>query len=45
VFGAFQWARVASPFRLLEADDLVHTWVDRCLDLHDGIARTKRAYA
>ena len=44
VFGAFQWARVASPFRLLEADDPVYAWVGRCLDLFDGLARTTPAY-
>jgi glutathione S-transferase len=43
-FGAFQWVRVVSPFPLLEADDPVRSWVDRCLDLHGGIARTTPAY-
>ena len=43
-FGPFQWARVVSPFRLLEADDPVQAWVERCLDLHGGIARTTPAY-
>ena len=44
VFGAFQWARVASPFRLLEPDDPVQAWVGRCLNLFDGLARTTPAY-
>lgn len=43
-FGAFQWARVASPFRLLAADDPVQGWVERCLDLHGGVARGTPAY-
>lgn len=43
-FGAFQWARVVSPFALLEADDPVRAWVGRCLDLHGGIARATPAY-
>jgi glutathione S-transferase len=37
VFGAFQWARVTSPFALLAPDDPVAAWLDRCLALHDGI--------
>lgn len=43
-FGPFQWARVVSPFALLEADDPVKAWVGRCLDLHGGVARTTPAY-
>jgi glutathione S-transferase len=39
VFGAFQWARVASPFELLEDDDPVAAWRERVLDLHGGLAR------
>jgi len=39
VFGAFQWARVASPFRLLAEDDPVAAWFERCLDLHEGRGR------
>jgi glutathione S-transferase len=39
VFGAFQWARCTSGFRLLEADDPVHAWRERMLDLYDGLAR------
>ena len=40
VFGAFQWARVCSPFRLLEADDPVAEWRGRMLDLFGGLARS-----
>ena len=39
VFGAFQWARIVSPFRLLSEDDTVTAWFQRCLDLHDGRGR------
>ncbi len=39
VFGAFQWARVTSPFALLAADDPVAAWFERCLDLHGGLGR------
>jgi len=38
-FGAFQWARAVSGFRLLEADDPVHAWRARVLDLFGGLAR------
>lgn len=44
VFGAFQWARSVSPFRLLADDDPIHAWMGRCLDLHGGIARSVPAY-
>ena len=39
VFGAFQWARCISPFRLLEADDPVAAWRERLLDSYGGLAR------
>ena len=39
VFGAFQWARCVSAFRLLEPDDPVHAWRERMLDLFGGLAR------
>ncbi len=45
IFGAFQWARVISPFKLLETDDPVHAWRERLLDLHDGLARRAPGYA
>lgn len=44
VFGAFQWARCTSPFRLLEAGDPVHAWRERMLDLFDGLARGVPAF-
>jgi glutathione S-transferase len=45
VFGAFQWARVVSPFRVLEADDPVSAWFERCLDLHGGLGRQQAGYS
>lgn len=44
LFGAFQWARVMSPARLLETDDPVHAWRERMLDLHGGLARKAKGY-
>jgi glutathione S-transferase len=40
LFGAFQWARVMSPARLLEPDDPVYLWRERMLDINGGIARS-----
>ncbi|MBP0439020.1 glutathione S-transferase family protein [Tianweitania sediminis] len=45
VFGAFQWVRVVSPFRFLDEADPVGIWLQRCLDLHGGIARQVPAAA
>ncbi|MDX8495059.1 glutathione S-transferase family protein [Mesorhizobium sp. VK22B] len=45
VFGALQWARVASPYRLLDDSDSVSQWFERCLDLHGGIGRQVAAAA
>ena len=44
LFGAFQWARVMSPARLLEKDDPLHAWRERMLDLHGGLARSAKGY-
>ena len=44
VFGALQWARVISPFRILEVDDPVSAWFERCLDLHGGLGRQQAGY-
>lgn len=44
VFGAFQWARATSPFKLLEPDDPVASWRERMLDLHGGFARNSVGY-
>lgn len=45
VFGALQWARIASPYRLLDDSDVVAQWFECCLDLHDGLGRTVAAAA
>jgi glutathione S-transferase len=39
VMGAFMWARCVSKLDLLEADDPVHAWRERMLDLYDGLGR------
>ena len=44
LFGTFQWARCVSPIRLLEADDPVHAWRERMLDLFGGFARQSKGY-
>jgi hypothetical protein len=44
VFGAFQWARVVSPFKLLVEDDPVYAWRERLLDAFDGMARNSPGY-
>lgn len=44
VFGAFQWARAISPFRILERDDPVAQWRERLLDAFDGLARRSPGY-
>lgn len=43
-FGGFQWARVVSPFKLLEADDPVYGWREELLDAFDGMARRSPGY-
>ncbi|SDA47003.1 glutathione S-transferase family protein [Sinorhizobium sp. NFACC03] len=43
VFGAFQWARIVSPQRLLQLGDPVTDWFERCLDLHGGLGRSVTA--
>jgi glutathione S-transferase len=45
VFGALQWARVVSPFRVLAADDPVSDWFGRCVALYDGMAAKTKAAA
>ena len=44
LFGAFQWARVMSPIRLLEPDDPVFAWRERMLDLWGGYARAAKGF-
>jgi glutathione S-transferase len=45
VFGALQWARIASPYRLLDDEDVVAQWFERCLDLNGGLGRKVSAAA
>ncbi|MCA0012606.1 glutathione S-transferase family protein [Mesorhizobium sp. B292B1B] len=45
VFGALQWARIASPYPLLDDHDAVAQWFARCLDLHGGLGRKVAAAA
>jgi glutathione S-transferase len=45
LFGALQWARVASPKPILPADHPVRDWFERCLDLYDGRGRRMKAAA
>jgi glutathione S-transferase len=44
LFGAFQWARVMSPIRLLEPDDPVFAWRERMLDLWGSYAREAKGF-
>lgn len=44
VFGALQWARVVSDFRLIEADDEVSVWFNRVADLYDGLGNSVPHY-
>jgi glutathione S-transferase len=44
LFGAFQWARVMSPARLLEPDDPMYAWRERMLGLYDGFAGRALGY-
>ncbi|RTR07016.1 glutathione S-transferase family protein [Halomonas nitroreducens] len=39
VFGNFMWARCVSSADLVSNADPVHAWVERLLDLHDGLGR------
>jgi glutathione S-transferase len=43
-FGAFQWARCISPFKLLAPDDPIFAWRERMLDLFGGMARESKGY-
>jgi glutathione S-transferase len=45
VFGGFQWARVVSPFRLIESDDPIYAWREKLLDAFDGMARKSPGHA
>ena len=43
IFGAFMWARVTSPFQLLELSDPIYNWRERMLLLYDGLAKNAPA--
>lgn len=45
VFGPFQWARVVSPFRMLEDSDPIYAWRETLLDAFDGLARKSPGFA
>ncbi len=45
VFGAFQWARVASPLVLVAPEDPVAAWRERMLDAYGGLGRAMAAAA
>ncbi|MDA1100001.1 MAG: glutathione S-transferase family protein [Proteobacteria bacterium] len=44
VFGAFQWARSISDFRILADDDPILAWFRRCGELFDGLGRQAPGY-
>ena len=39
IFGTFMWVRNISSKQLVGADDAVHAWIERMLDLFGGLAR------
>lgn len=45
LFSAFAWARIVSPFQLLEPTDPLYDWRERLLDAFDGLARSEAAAA
>jgi len=45
VFGFFQWARCASPAKLLEADDPIYGWRERMLGLFGGLGAHALGYS
>ena len=42
LFGSLQWARMVSDLELLEQDDPVFAWFERCLGLFDGLGRNAK---
>jgi glutathione S-transferase len=44
VFGGFQWARVVSPFKLLEEGDVIYAWREKLFDAFDGLAGNSPGY-
>lgn len=45
VFALFQWARMISPYSLLEPTDPVYAWRRKMLDLFDGFAAAAPGYS
>jgi glutathione S-transferase len=45
LFSLFQWARIVSPFEVLEPKDALTAWRERMLDLFDGLARTQITFS
>jgi glutathione S-transferase len=45
LFGLFQWARVVSLTPLLEPGDALAAWLERTLDLYDGVGRREKTRA
>jgi len=39
LFGMLQWARVTSPFELYDQYDDIWDWMEKMLDLYDGLGR------
>jgi glutathione S-transferase len=44
IFGAFQWCRCISDYKLLAEDDPIYAWRGRMLDLYDGLAGKAKGY-
>ena len=40
LFSSLQWARIVSTREVIAADDPLHDWMERCLDLFSGMARS-----
>ena len=45
VFGAFMWAKVVSPFKIIHSDDPVYAWRERMLNLYSGMPREEAGFA
>jgi glutathione S-transferase len=43
LFGAMQWARVSSGYPIISTDDAIASWMEKMLDLHDGLGRKTAA--
>ena len=45
LFGTLQWARISSPYQIIDDDDVIATWMEKMLDLFDGMGRNTAAAA